>query len=307
MSKPHDVVVKTLVEGDPEGWPPALDLPRGPVVAIDADIATVSGAVDKVLRVETDPPYLLHLDFYSGHDTAHVLGKLRRYNAILDERHRLPVYSVAVLLRPEADSPNLTGEYSRAVPGRAPHAVFRYEALRVWRQSPEVFLSGSPGLLPLAPIGDARADELPAIIERMKQLLRRRPRRMDEGDFWTATYILLGMRYSRETAGVLLRGITAMEESVTYQAIIEQGEARGEARGVEKGRLTEAREILLRVGRKRLGDPDRRVEAAIEAIGDHERLADLVVRVADVTDWNDLLPPPRPRGRTRRKPPSDRG
>ncbi len=35
---------------------------------IDADIATVSGAADKVLRVAADPAYLLHLEFVSGHD-----------------------------------------------------------------------------------------------------------------------------------------------------------------------------------------------------------------------------------------------
>ena len=70
MDKPYDVVLKTLVEVGPAGWPKAVHLPTAPVDVVDADIATLSGAVDKVLRVRTDPPYLLHLDFYAGHDTA---------------------------------------------------------------------------------------------------------------------------------------------------------------------------------------------------------------------------------------------
>ena len=39
-----------------------------PTRVIDADIATVSGAADKVLRVEARPPYILHLEFVTGHD-----------------------------------------------------------------------------------------------------------------------------------------------------------------------------------------------------------------------------------------------
>jgi len=46
---------------------------------------------------------------------------------------------------------------------------------------------------------------------------------------WTATYVLMGLRYDLALAGELLKGVLAMEESVTYQEIIRKGEARGEA------------------------------------------------------------------------------
>jgi hypothetical protein len=87
---------------------------------IDADIATVSGAADKVLRVAPAVPYLLHLEFVAGHDTATLPPKLHVRNGLLDDRHGLRVRSAAVLLGPAADSPQLTGVYQRSSPGEEP-------------------------------------------------------------------------------------------------------------------------------------------------------------------------------------------
>ena len=50
-TKPFDPTVKTLVETSPGDWPVLLGLPAAPTEVIDADIATVSGAGDKALRV----------------------------------------------------------------------------------------------------------------------------------------------------------------------------------------------------------------------------------------------------------------
>jgi hypothetical protein len=44
------------------GWPPA------PAALIAADIATISGAADKAIRVGGTPDRLLAVDFQSGHD-----------------------------------------------------------------------------------------------------------------------------------------------------------------------------------------------------------------------------------------------
>lgn len=290
-NKPFDVVLKALVEADPGGWPEVLGLPQAPLTVIDADVSAVGGSADKVLRVDSDPPYLLHLDFYAGHDTAQAPKKLRWYNAVLDVRHDRLVRSVAVVLRREADSPQLTGELVRAFPGRPPHVVFRYDVLRVWQTPAETFLRGSLSLLPLAPVGAVPERELPGVIDQMKQRLGRRQARALAGELWTATFVLLGMKYSRELALQLLRGITAMEESTTFQYIVELGQARGQ--------VEEARQILLRIGRKMFGAPDEETTSRINAITDRERLEQLVEKSLDVNSWEELLGPPPRRSRTR--------
>ena len=82
-----DPTLKTLVEVEPESWPAALGRPRGPTEVIDSDIATVTGAADKVLRVAAASPYLLHLEFVAGHDAAALPRKVVARNALLDDRH----------------------------------------------------------------------------------------------------------------------------------------------------------------------------------------------------------------------------
>ena len=70
---------------------------------------------------------------------------------------------------------------------------------------------------------------------------------------WTATKILMGMKYSEELVASLLQGVQGMKESVTYQAIVEEGVVKGVVKG--------ERNFLLLWGRKRLGEPspdDRR-------------------------------------------------
>jgi hypothetical protein len=92
-AKPYDPTLKTLVEIEPESWPVLFGYARAPTEVIDADIATVSGAADKVLRVSGAPAYLLHLEFVSGHDSATLPSTLLMRNGLLGHRHQLLVRS----------------------------------------------------------------------------------------------------------------------------------------------------------------------------------------------------------------------
>src|SRR5262249_53588866 len=177
-AKPFDPTLKALVETGPADWPVLLGQPAAPTDVIDADIATVSGAADKVLRVRADPPYLLHLEFQAGHDAAELPRKLHLRNTLLENRHELPVLSAAILLRPEADSPALTGERQLELPGRGPYNVFHYQVVRVWQLPPGPLPRGGLGTLALAPVSAVTEAELPGIITEMEARLggrRRRP------------------------------------------------------------------------------------------------------------------------------------
>jgi hypothetical protein len=121
-----DPTLKDLVEAGPDDWPVLLGQPPAPTTVIDADIATVSGAGDKALRVAADPPYLVHLEFQTGHDATELPPKLHLRSTLLEYRHRLLVRTAAVLLRPEADSPVLTGLRELGFPGEVAYETFRY-------------------------------------------------------------------------------------------------------------------------------------------------------------------------------------
>jgi hypothetical protein len=49
--------------------------------------------------------------------------------------------------------------------------------------------------LPLAPLGDVQEAELPAVIAQMKQRLDWEVPRSEAAELWSATYMLMGLRY----------------------------------------------------------------------------------------------------------------
>jgi predicted transposase YdaD len=303
-TKPYDPTLKALVETEPEAWPVFLGRPKARTEVIDADIATVSGAADKVLRVSAKLPYLLHLEFVAGHDAATLPRKLHVRNGLLDDRHDLQVRTAVVLLRPEADSPQLTGVYQRGFPGEEAYLTFRYQVVRVWQLELEPLLTGGLALLPLAPISAVTEAQLPGIIQRMEQRLSGRRERKQASAVWTAAYLLAGLRYSPELAEQLFRGMVSMKESSTYQAILAEGEARGAAKAEARGAVAEARKVLRLQGDKLFGPPDGATAAVIEQLSDLARLEELLGRVPTAGNWQELLgePAPKPRSRRRRSP-----
>jgi hypothetical protein len=303
MPGPIDDTLKNLMELSPQDWVVRGGWTRAPATLIDADIATITGAADKVIRVDGPRDWLLAVDFQAGHDTVAKIPDLLLYNSALFKRHGLAVRSLLVLLYRGADSPQLTGLYERGFANEPFDVALRYRILRVWQVPPEKWLSGGLGQVPLAPLGDVRQGELPAVIARMKQRLDAAP--SQRAELWSAAYILMGLRYEQALIQTLLRGVVSMKESVTYQAILDEGKAEGMAKGKAEGKAEEARRILLLLGRDRFGDPSADVQAAVDALGDVDRIEELSVRVQHAANWRELLGLPTPRRNTpRRKRPS---
>jgi hypothetical protein len=248
----------------------------------------LAGAADKVLCVKSGPDYLLHLEFQSGPFAARLPDRLGVYNAVLRYRHRLPVRSVLVLLHPGADSPQWTGLLEHSLPDETPYFRLRYDILRVWQVPVKRLLAGGIATLPLALISDVAQAELPAVIDRMRERLDQGPERQLAPELWTASFVLLGMRRSLGLAQQLLREVLNMVGSVTYRAIVEEGELIG------------ARRVLLRLGKKYLGKPDRPTAEVLTAITELERLEELSERVPEASSWEALLSAPRPRRRKAR-------
>jgi predicted transposase YdaD len=99
----------------------------------------------------------------------------------------------------------------------------------------------------------------------------------------------MGLSYSTEETETLLRGVRAMNESVTFQAILEQGREQGREQGLEQGRLQEAVALLFKVGRKQFGAASPSVVTSIEQITDLSRIEQLHERLHEVKSWDELL------------------
>ena len=72
-----------------------------------------------------------------------------------------------------------------------------------------------------------------------------------------------------------------MEESVTYQEIVEEGAVKGE--------LREARKSIRLFATPTLGAPSPEVEAALDTIRELDRLERMMVCIQRVKSWEELL------------------
>ena len=281
MPHPYDASTKYLVETRLADWLPLCGrTTTAELQVVDADLATVTAAADRVLRVCEDPPWLLHLELQSSRDP-NLLPNLPAYNILLERRHGVLVRTVVVLLRKSAEMAELTDTFLRGFRGEQPYLVFRYEVVRVWELSSETFLSGGLGILPLAPLSAVDEAELPGVIRRMDERIRAEATVNEAGTLWTAADVLMGLRYPRALVAQLLQGIHGMKESVTYQAIVEEGEV--------KGKVEARQEVILQLGRRRFGTPTPASEIALRGITDPDRLTRLIDGLLDVASWEELL------------------
>ncbi len=74
--------------------------------------------------------------------------------------------------------------------------------------------------------------------------------------------------------------IRAVEESTTYQYILEQGA------------IKEARRMLLEMGATKFGAPARKVRSAIKELEDISRLRRIALRLITAGSWDDALATP---------------
>jgi len=187
-----------------------------------------------------------------------------------------------LLLRSQAQLHNQNGSiYYSARPGQG-KMDFGYELVRLWERPVEAVLAGGPATLPLAPL--CRLPEGMSLEEGMRWVLTQVVDRLQrEGDprlvprLLTATYVLSGLRLNRNQLRTLIQGVPAMRESDTYQAILDEG------------RVESSQRTLLRLVRKRLGDPDEATQNTILGINDLDRLDRLLDRYLEVTTWQELL------------------
>jgi predicted transposase YdaD len=309
--KPFDASLKDVFEAHAADWAQLLGASRlRSIRVIDTDVSTVTAAADKVLLVEGDEgEYVLHPEFQSSYNSG-LPKRICWYNCVYHHRLNLPVLSTAVLLRPEADGPAMSGKYEVSLPGRpAPYHIFEHDVLRLWQVPVKKLLSGGVGVLPLAPLADDAAVQLPAVLSTIDQRLKVEAGRDVANKLRAATSILMSLRHSPDLIHQLLKGIWPMWENVLEDSSIikeyvqraeergvkigeERGVKIGEERGVKIGEgrvIASFREALLRLGEKRFGLPDNASRAAIENITDPGRLASLSERVLEVQSWQDLL------------------
>lgn len=121
----------------------------------------------------------------------------------------------------------------------------RYRVIRLWEEDPTPLLT-SPALLPLATL--AKSDSPNALLEQVAAQVDmiEEPRR--RGNLAACVTVLAGLGFDDNLVNQLFRE-EIMQESVTYQRILQKGLQQGQ----EQGRQEEAQAMIIRQLTRRFG------------------------------------------------------
>lgn len=272
MSKPFDATLKDLICSYPADWLTQLGVPvTQPPEVISADLSTVTAAADTLIRVGN---LVVHIDVESGPDDS-LARRMLLYNVLAHNNTGLPVRTVAVLLRSNAQRANLLPrvDYEKL--------SFQFDIVRMWEVPANDLLRAGVGLLPLAvvgkpPGGTTREKALPSQVEQIVDRVKR-DAKPEIGKLMTATYILASMHVEPTVAREVINHVLNMKELPGYKLILEEGA------------IDHQQELILKVGRKKLGEPDEKQLAKLKAIQDLDRLDRIVLKASTAKSWDTLL------------------
>ena len=296
MNKPFDTTLKDLLNIFAVDWADWLGPEIGlsakiEVEPLDVDLSTVQMSADKAFRLKAPAEGLLHIEPQASRDVDFPV-RLLRYNALLDARYGAPVYSVALLLRPEA-APGVTGVVSRKRKDGFEYLRFEYFVINVWELPIEPLMASGIGALPLALLTNEAEGQLGTLVDRIDA--RMRAEQVPDGNrifLLTCGYILLGLRYTGTEIQNAYTRVRGMKESSTYQAILEEGRVEGEIKGEIKGQamglLKGEQNSLLIILRDRFGEVPAEIESRIRAITEAARLQHAILRAIRISTIDDL-------------------
>src|SRR5262249_34983359 len=154
---------------------------------------------------------------------------------------QVPVHSIVILLRPQAQHFQTTGRIEYASrPGRG-KMDFHYEVGRLCERPVEQLLTGPLGPVPLAPLGRPAPGQPPqealaSVIDRLAERLQREAPAQSER-LLTAAYVLTGLRLEWDLIRNLFAGVLPMDvmrESTVYQGILNEGREEGRVDALQK-------------------------------------------------------------------------
>ncbi|WP_394796681.1 hypothetical protein [Armatimonas sp.] len=202
---------------------------------------------------------------------------------------RRATLSYAILLRPDADSPRLTGVLELRRPDNSVYLRFEYGVVRLWQLSAQTILAGGLATLPPALLSDLSGTSAEAVVERMDERVRAEASENESEELWASTYLLSGLRFDAGESEALLEKVVAqMRESSTYQKILADGRAEGLTEGRVEGRLEGERNALIRIGTRRFGLLDDSILGILERAS-LARLESWMDRLNEVESWQELL------------------
>jgi len=178
---------------------------------------------------------ILHLEFQTSTDENMALRMLDYWVRLHRKFPAKKIHQTVIYLKP-TNSP-LAYQNSFALD----QTNHQFNTIRLWEQ-PTATLQEYQGLWPLVILSQTPNPE--ETLRQVAQQIETIADKNIQSNIAAATYIISGLTLNKEIIHRLLR-TEIMKESVTYQEILLEGEAKGEAKGEARGKAEAAKQIAL--------------------------------------------------------------
>ena len=123
----------------------------------------------------------------------------------------------------------------------------QFEIIRLWEQPTDQFMT-VPGLLPFAVLSQTKDPKM--VLSQVGEAVEAITDQKIQGNIAAASAVLAGLALKKDVIKKIFRS-EIMRESVIYQEILEEGEAKGKAEGNAEGKAEATKKLalnLLRIG-----------------------------------------------------------
>lgn len=205
----------------------------------------------------------------------------------VERKHGSMPMVCVILMWPPAEGPGTTGRYEERDASGKVTRIFTYTIQRAWQITAEEVMQG-PSTMMLAPLTRGASKRMPEIVRMMADRLRETQADAETVEkLWTTAYWHMGQVCDvdevHRALGDLLPRIQSMPDYLATRghAFLETYSA-----AQHEGRLTAARDLVLRQATARFG-PD--ADAAIASIDEPSEFEAMADRVLTANDWASLL------------------
>ena len=270
----YDNICKYLAEEYPTafaGW--LLSESVTDIQVLKTELSVEPIRADSLTLLQTSNQ-ILHLEFQTLPTSEPPLPfRMLDYWVRLKRQYRCDIEQVVIFLKSSTSDAVFTNQFEDS------NTRHRYRVIRLWEEDPAPLLT-NPALLPLATL--ARTDSPNALLEQVAAQVDMIEEPRQRGNLAACVTVLAGLRFDDNLVNQLFRE-EIMQESVTYQRILQKGLQQGQ----EQGRQEEARAMIIRQLIRRFGAVAPEIREQIEKLS-ITQLEDLCEALLDFSSTADL-------------------
>ncbi|MEG6522896.1 hypothetical protein [Desulfotomaculum sp. 1211_IL3151] len=197
-----------------------------------------------------------------------------------------PIRQVVIFLYKHCDNKNhqLSDRWRESIT-----LDYNYKVIRVWQEFRKTVIDNElVGLYPLLPLmkGDKEREEPRQVLKESIAVVSKVKDESLKLDLLAALAIMAGGKYEGKLIHSLIRREMIMESPIYQEWVKEEraeAEARGEARGIDKGKAEKAQDAICKILNKRLGVESLPLQHKVRVITSESALDWILDQVIDVT------------------------